>query len=103
LLRQRTGHPRKHSPRELLDAMLYLLRTGCPWPVAPRLPAVDDGMHVFPQATAHRPLASLNDQLQERVREQAGRQPYPSRVIVDRQSVKTMEKGGHAALREGSW
>jgi putative transposase len=30
------GRPRIHSPREILDAVFYLLRSGCPWRLLPR-------------------------------------------------------------------
>jgi len=39
----------------------------------------------------------INDHLRNQVREQAGRKTEPSLLIGDSQSVKTTEKGAHAA------
>ena len=33
---KRRGRPRLHSPRELLDAVFYVLKTGCQWRMLPR-------------------------------------------------------------------
>ena len=92
------GRPRSVDVREVVDAVLYLLRTGCSWR---RLP------HEFPPwGTVHYYYRRwrldgtwdrIHDRLRERVRAKAGRAPTPSAAILDRPSVKTTEKGGLAA------
>jgi putative transposase len=87
-----------HDRRELVDAMLYWLRAGCAWRLLP---------HDFPpwQTVYHswrawrragvweRLLAALREQ--ERVRQ--GRAPTPSAAVLDRQSVRTTQRGGRTA------
>jgi putative transposase len=81
--------------RELINAMNYVIRTGCQWRDLP---------HDFPNwktvYSYYRDLKyagvwqAINTILRRGVREQAGRNPDPSVVIVDSQSVKTTEKRG---------
>lgn len=82
-----------HQQRELINAMNYVIRTGCQWRDLP---------HDFPNwktvYSYYRELKQLNvweeinTILRRAIRKQAGRDPEPSVVIVDSQSVKTTEK-----------
>ena len=92
------GRPRTASYREILNAILYLLRTGCAWRLLPH-----DFPHWKTVYTYFRlwRLAGLWEKIHDRLREAtrlaAGRQKSPSAAILDSQSVKTTEKGGAAA------
>jgi transposase len=99
-------HRRTHSLREVLNTLLYQLRTGCAWDLLPHdlLPkgTVYDYFHLW---TRNGTFARIHTVLREQVREQAGREIQPSAAIVDTQSVKTTEKGGvlaRSATMEGS-
>ena len=92
------GRPRTASYREILNAILYLLRTGCAWRLLPH-----DFPHWKTVYTYFRlwRLAGLWERIHDRLREAtrlaAGREKSPSAAILDSQSVKTTEKGGSAA------
>ena len=92
------GRPRSVDLREVANAMLYLLRTGCPWRSLPHdLPPWGTVWAYFRRWRDDGTLDLLHDALRARARTEAGRDPDPSAAILDSQSVETAEKGGRAA------
>jgi putative transposase len=95
------GKGNRRSPqqqRELLNAMFYVVHTGCQWRELPHdFPPWQTVYGYFRALCAVGVWATINDHLRRGVRRQAGRDFEPSVVIVDSQSVKTTEKRGIAA------
>lgn len=89
------GRHRLYPIREIINALRYLLRTGCSWRLLP---------HDFPHWRAvyeyfkvwkdDGTWLKIHDYLHTELREQMPREKQPSGAIVDSQSVKTTEKGG---------
>ncbi len=90
-----TGRPRLHSWRELLNAMFYIVRSGCAWRLLPHeYPPWKTVYHYLRQWRLDGTWERRHTALREQVRQQAGRDPQPSAGIVDSQSVKTTGVGG---------
>lgn len=100
---QHTGRPRKYSQREMLNAIFYLTRTGCSWRMLPHdLPPWKAVYAYFRKLQQLNLWQKVNDELRSQVRLAAGREPHPSTLVADSQSVKTTEKGGHVVLMAAS-
>lgn len=90
-----TGRPWKWPLRRFLEAIFYVLRTGCPWRLLP--------LDFPPRTTVWDWFCRFRDEgVFERVaralsvlgREREGREASPSAAVMDSQSVKTTEAGG---------
>ncbi|MBA3423319.1 MAG: IS5 family transposase [Rubrobacter sp.] len=94
-LPKRRGRPRLHSPREILDAIFYVLKSGCQWRMLPKdFPPWKTVFHYFRAWRMDGTWERTNRVLRRRLREKMGRHPEPSAGIVDAQSVKTTGVGG---------
>ncbi len=93
------GRPAKYDRREVLNAILYVVRTGCQWRLVP---------HDFPKwRSVYRSFvlwheagifAEINERLRIKVRINAGRSPEPSAGIIDSQSVKIVANLGSSGF-----
>lgn len=89
------GRHRAIDMREVVNAILYILRTGCQWRNLPHdFPPWGTVAWYFWLWCNDGTWARMHDRLRVMVREEAGREKEPSAAILDSQSVKTTEQGG---------
>ena len=95
---KRGGRPRTTSMREVANAILYLLGTGCQWRALPKdFPPRTTVFEYLDLWEWDGTLARLHHALFVAMREQAGKEASPTAAIIDSQSVKGAEKGGLAS------
>ena len=89
------GRPRSTDLRAVVNAIFYLLRTGCQWRLLPRdYPPRSTVYHYFSAWKARGIWTQLQWELHKRARVAAGRAACPTVAIMDGQSVKTTERDG---------
>lgn len=98
--RRGQGRRRRVDVREVLNAVFYILETGCQWRALPRdLPQRSMVHDYFIRWQCERTLVKLHHELYVQVREQAGKQASPTMAIVDSQSIKSAERGAEHRIR----
>lgn len=100
---RRGGRPRNVDMREVLNAVFYLLSTGCQWDALPKdLPPKSTVYDYFSLWRSDRTLLRLHQALYAEVREAAGRTAEPTVAILDSQSAKAAQKGGPRSTRKAT-
>src|SRR3712207_6782384 len=99
---KKRGRPRIYSLRRVLDAVFYVLRSGCPWRLLPcEFPPWRTVYYWFRKWRIEGTFEHLSAALRERLRVLSGRNAQPSAGIADSQSAKTTGVGGEARGYDG--
>lgn len=97
------GRKRTVNVREVLNAIFYVLSTGCQWNALPSdLPPKSTVYDYLDLWEWDGTLERIHHDLYVSVREDAGRQASPSVAIIDSQSAKAAQKGGRRSIRRAS-
>src|SRR4029079_12151136 len=97
---KRGGRPRSVNVREVLNAVFYVLWTGCQWKALPKdLPPKSTVYDYLDLWQWDGTLERIHHALYLACREQAGREASPSAAIIDSQSARAAQKGGRGSTR----
>jgi transposase len=97
------GRARKTDMRAAMNAMFYLLRTGCPWRYLPRdgFPPRSTVYNIFRKFQREGVWEAIWAELYAALRERLGRQASPTAAVLDSQTLKSAEKGAVMTMRWG--
>jgi len=84
------GRPPTVERREIVNAILYVLRSGCPWRLLPHeFPVWETVYYYFRRGPREGVWEQILQTLRMQVRQKEGRNAQPSAAIIDSQSIKT--------------
>jgi transposase len=97
----RGERPRETDMRAAMNAILYLLRTGCSWRYLPRdgFPPRSTVHNIFRKFRREGTSEAIRAKLHMELRERLGREASPSAAILDSQTVKSAEVGARKTTK----
>lgn len=100
---KRGGRKREVDVREVVNGLLYVLETGCPWRHLPKDFPPKSTVHGYFDLWAwDGTLVRIHEALYQALREKESREASPSAAIIDSQSAKSTEKGGPRSIRSAT-
>jgi len=100
---KRGGRPRDVNVREVLNAVFYVLSTGCQWQALPKdLPPKSTAHYYFMLCDWDGTLERIHHVLYVTTREREGRDASPTAAIIDSQSARAAQKGALRLTRRAT-
>lgn len=96
------GAPPRHARRLLVNACVYVVRTGCAWRLLPKSFPPWRAVYKAFRGWAHAGTFELmHDRLRQQWRDRIGRAPEPTAAIIDAQSTRSTAQGGNTGFDAG--
>lgn len=96
------GAPAAHARRDIVNACMYIVRTGCAWRLLPKsFPPWQAVYSAFRSWARAGVFETMHDRLRQQWRDRIGRQPDPSAAIIDSQSTRSTAQGGSTGFDAG--
>lgn len=100
--RRRLGRPRTVNLRKVVEAILFILSTGCQWRALPReFPPYSTVQGYFYTWRDTRRWHRIVKALVRQARRKLGRKPTPTAAVIDSQSASTTQAGGPRGFDPG--
>ena len=96
------GAPPTHNRRLLVNACLYVVRTGCAWRLLPKSFPPWRAVYKAFRGWAHAgTFETMHDRLRQQWRDRVGRAPEPTAAVIDAQSTRSTAQGGNTGFDAG--
>lgn len=96
------GRPLELDMRQVVNAIFYVVRTGCQWEYLPgNYPNYNSVYYHYRKWCLNGLWQQINQRLRQQERQSQGREPEPTGAVIDTQSVKTTEAGGQRGFDGG--
>ncbi|MCC7059367.1 MAG: IS5 family transposase [Burkholderiaceae bacterium] len=96
------GAPPRYERRDIVNACVYVLRTGCAWRLLPKTFTPWQATYkAFSRWAAAGVFEAMHDRLRQQWRERIGKAPEPTAAIIDAQSTRSTAQGGNTGFDAG--